>query len=362
MRKIILTENQIKRVINKVINEQQVLSKTTETKPSKVYNISNSFASGQYKLSNTKDIIGAMESINKEIEGYGENTQFVITIESSESTVPPPAGMKVGDLSRLRGEAVKSFLENGNYVPKDANVNFKNLDKGVQGPAWDTTKGKDWSEYKKNQYVTLSLQIIGSKTVETICNFSQNMSGGVAKKENNFVGYTKTIDISKLPNGTKLKISLTPYSAADMLVVKMGEVSKSTGFISNNPESSVVRATLATALYYGYGGKVPSYMPSGFVELNREEKEAIFKNLEMDGLKSYWGHVMNPQVFTWSKNIFLNSVKMYSFTDSSSINLVSDDQTSSSIEIVKNQNTPSITMSVYSPVGGTVWKLDAQCL
>ena len=144
--KIILLEKQIKDLItNVVVNEQKVLSSTIETKPSKVYNISNSFASGQYKLTNTKAINDAMNKINEEIKEYPNNQQFIVNVESSESAVPPPVGMKVGDLSRLRADAVEKFMIPN--LPENVKINI--VDKGVQGPSWDLKKGKDWVEYKK---------------------------------------------------------------------------------------------------------------------------------------------------------------------------------------------------------------------
>lgn len=372
MKKIIISEDQIRRIIDNIINEQKVLSRTTETRPSKVYNISNSFASGQYKLTNTKDIIAAMESINKEIEGFSDNQKFVITIESSESAVPPPKGMAVGDLSRLRGEAVNNFLKSGNYVPEGANVEFKNLDKGMQGPDWDPKKGKDWVEYKKNQYVTLSLQIIGSRTVTTICNFEENKSGGVARIEDDFVGYTKTFDISSLPNGTKLKVMFAPKSMPDMLVVQAGKNNISTGFVSNAPTSPFNNAALATALYYGYKGKIPPYYPTDIVQLEKEDAKQIFARATMEGMKNYFGHIMPAQYFNWSKDIFMNSVKMYTFAKNSVKQTNNDDPDfkkfnpsndgATAIVVIKDESTTSLTVKVYSPVGGTIWSLGATCL
>lgn len=372
MKKIIISEDQIRRIIDNIINEQKVLSRTTETKPSKVYNISNSFASGQYKLTNTKEIIAAMQAINGEIEGFTDNQKFVITIESSESAVPPPKGMAVGDLSRLRGEAVKNFLKGGNYVPEGANVEFKNLDKGMQGPEWDPKKGKDWVEYKKNQYVTLSLQIIGSRTVTTICNFEENKSGGVARIEDDFVGYTKTFDISSLPNGTKLKVMFAPHSMPDMLVVQSGKKNISTGFVSNAPTSPFNNASLATALYYGYKGKIPPHFPSKIVQLDKEDAKQIFARSSVQDLQKYFGHVMPAEYFNWNYNIFMNSVKIYTFAEQS-IKLTNNDDPdfkkfnpsnngAVAVVITKDESTTSLTVKVYSPVGGTVWSLGATCL
>lgn len=376
MKRIVVTENQAKMIVDyiidleTVINEQKVISRTTETKPSKVYNISNSFASGQYKLTNTKDIIAAMRAINNEIAEYPNNQQFNINIESSESAVPPPAGMVVGDLSRLRGEAVEKFLRAGKYVPD--NIKINKVDKGVQGPKWDSTKGKNWEEYKKNQYVTLSLQVIGSKTVETICNFTEKMEGGVARKEDDFVGYSKTIDVSKLPNGTKFKIVFSPRQMADLLVVNAGSFNYNTGFVSSAPNSPLINACVATALYYGYNGNIPNHFPKNIVQLDKYDAQDIFENSNFENFAYYWGHVMDKQYFTWGKNTFLNSVKLYTFNGPTIKQTTTDDPDfrelnptndgSVGVTVTKDESMSSVTMRVYSPVGGTLWGLGAKCL
>jgi hypothetical protein len=375
--KIILLEKQIKDLItNVVVNEQKVLSSTTETKPSKVYNISNSFASGQYKLTNTKAINDAMNKINEEIKEYPNNQQFIVNVESSESAVPPPMGMKVGDLSRLRADAVQKFMIPN--LPENVKINI--VDKGVQGPSWDLKKGKDWMEYKKNQYVTLSLQIIGSRTVETICNFTENMEGGVAKKEDDFVGYTKTIDVSKLPNGTKFKIVFSPHSMADMLVVNAGSFSQSTGLVSNQASDPLVNACIATTLVYGYGGKIPNYFPNNFVRLDKYDALDMFEGKRVSDLWSLFRHVIDHERFMreGTNNMklideFLQTTPLYTFTDNTTIKQTTTDDPdfwelnpyhngSVGITITKDESMSSVTMRVYSPVVGTQWNLGAKCL
>jgi hypothetical protein len=278
--------------------------------------------------------------------------------------------MSVGDLSRLRGEAVETFLRNGKYI--DDKVQIKKIDKGVQGPAWDVNKGKNDPEYKKNQYVTLSLQVIGSKTVQTICNFTENKVGGVARKEDDFVGYNKTIDISKLPDGTKFKIVFSPAQMADMLVVNAGSFNYNTGFVSGAPTSPMINACVATALYYGYNGNIPNYFPKNIVQLDKYDAQDIFANSNFENFAYYWGHVMDKQYFTWGKNIFLNSVKLYTFDGPTIKQTTTDDPDfkelnpnndgSVGVTLTKDQSMSSVTMRVYSPVGGTIWKLGTKCL
>ncbi|MEY4573400.1 MAG: hypothetical protein RLZ10_2690 [Bacteroidota bacterium] len=378
MKRIVVTENQAKMIVDYIIGQEMTISEqanfgtNTETKESKVYNISNSFASGQYKLTNTKDIIAAMQAINKEIAGYPANQKFMINVVSSESAVPPPAGMAVGDLSRLRGEAVEDFLRKGKYITDDIQV--KKIDKGVQGPAWDVNKGKNDPEYKKNQYVTLSLQVIGSKVSSVICDFNENVNGGVAQPENDFISYNKTIDISGLPNGTKFKIAFSPLQMADMMIVTAGSDRRSTGFVSSAPGSPMIKAALATALWYGYDGQVPDYFQgaSAIRELSKQEKQEIFGMISMSAIQAMLGHVMKKVDWNWPE-AFLSNNRLYTFAanvirttrkddpDIQTLTPEGDGQASVMI-FTKDQSMSSVTITVYSPVGGTKWSLGAKCL
>jgi hypothetical protein len=378
MKRIIVTENQAKMIVDYIIGHEVTISEqsnfgtNTETKESKVYNISNSFASGQYKLTNTKDILAAMQAINKEIAGYPANQKFIINVVSSESAVPPPVGMKVGDLSRLRGEAVETFLRSGKYITDSVEV--KKIDKGVQGPSWDINKGKNDPEYKKNQYVTLSLQIIGSKVSSVICDFNENVNGGVAKPENDFISYNKTIDISDLPNGTKFKIAFSPLQMADMMIVTAGSDKRSTGFVSSAPGSPMIKAALATALWYGYNGQVPDYFEgaSAIRQLSKQEVQELLGPYSVSSLKEMWGHVMKKVDWSW-EDAFLSNNKFYTFAanvirttrkddpDIQTLTPEGDGQASVMV-FTKDQSMSSVTITIYSPVGGTKWSLGAKCI
>ncbi len=81
---------------------------------------------------------------------------------------------------------------------------------------------------------------------------------------------------------------------------------------------------------------------------------------------------MDRQYFTWGKNIFLNSVKLYTFDGPTIKQTTTDDPDfrqlnpnndgSVGVTLTKDQSMSSVTMRVYSPVGGTLWALGAKCL
>lgn len=145
--KILITENQLERIIDSYINEvDNPSTKTIE------YNITSSFNSGEYKITDTKDIDNALNSFMSHIRN-GVGT-YTIEIISSESKVPNRGvGLNSGDLSKFRGENVKKYIESKN-IP---NVQIKVTDLGPKGPNWDPKKGSKDPTYLEHQRVSLKL-------------------------------------------------------------------------------------------------------------------------------------------------------------------------------------------------------------
>jgi len=148
MKKIIITENQLKKVVDKLI---------TEANPGveeKEINISNSFTSGEYNLTSTQAIDDAITEITKM---FPQGSKIDVTIESSESRVPNKINgeyVPVGTLSKMRGDIIEKYL-NGKKLP---NFTFKKKDMGVQGPKFiknvDNPKDEKYIPY---QYVKLKI-------------------------------------------------------------------------------------------------------------------------------------------------------------------------------------------------------------
>jgi hypothetical protein len=125
---------------------------TDPSKPEdKVYNISQNFGSGQYQLADTTDIDNVIEEFKKT---YGNDMgSYKIVITSSESKVPnTTVGLKSGQLSELRLKEIENYLKS-----KKLGVPIEKVNQGAQGPEWDRSKGSQHEDYKKYQYVLLSL-------------------------------------------------------------------------------------------------------------------------------------------------------------------------------------------------------------
>jgi len=148
MKKFIITENQFKKVVDKLIMEANPGVEEKEI------NISNSFTSGEYNLTSTQAIDDAITEITKM---FPQGSKIDVTIESSESRVPNKINgeyVPIGTLSKMRGDIIEKYL-NGKKLP---NFTFKKKDMGVQGPKFiknvDNPKDEKYIPY---QYVKLKI-------------------------------------------------------------------------------------------------------------------------------------------------------------------------------------------------------------
>ncbi len=115
MRKVILSENQFKILVDNIISEQN-LSKTQSI----TINFGSLWPMGKWKLTQqqqeqiTKELVKIVGFMNK-----NKGSKITIQIESGESQVnnkdtevDPAVSVKKGYLSQKRGESLKTFLEN----------------------------------------------------------------------------------------------------------------------------------------------------------------------------------------------------------------------------------------------------------
>jgi hypothetical protein len=201
MKKFIITENQLKTIVDKLI---------TEANPGveeKEINISNSFTSGEYNLTSTKAIDDAITEITKM---FPSGSKIDVTIEASESRVPNKINgqyVPVGTLSKMRGDIIKKYLD-GKKLP---NFNFKIRDMGVQGPEFikqdlknpkkpfDNPRDKKYIPY---QYV--KLKIYASK--ETLNDESCLVDLEI------YVDYDRAKYLSQFPGATPHQCDLAQFT------------------------------------------------------------------------------------------------------------------------------------------------------
>jgi hypothetical protein len=333
----------------------------------------NTFQSGQYTPINGAAIDDAIGQINSYVSKYPKNTTINVTIESSESKVPNSGvGLNPGDLSRLRAEEVQKYLNT--KLPQNVKLTIDT--KGAQGPKWDPKKGSRHSDYMVWQYVKLFASVSGEKetpvttgnTKSPVCVFNESGKGGVANPKENFLGYSKSIDISSMPNGSKFKIVLQVANVPDMMVVKSGNQVINTGFIGQNSQYWTI--ILATILYHTYtknGKLIPKMFPQNIKKIDNTDFL-----LTDGGLKDLLSHAIQ---INWSSNASRNVKRIesiggfYEFTDWNGIinDKVRDDLFKGGwpvgvAQFTKDDTMKTVDIFVYSPIGTTIWTLKGTCM
>lgn len=227
MKTIILTENQIKRVLTTINSEKKLINEqVTQFKPIKQFNINNSFKSGQYQLTDTSAIDAAITEING-IVSKTPNTKYDVVISSSESKVPNRGvGLKPGELSLKRGQEAEKYIKS----KLGDKVSLKNNNLGIQGPEWDQTKGKDNPEYTKYQYITISLVISAGQNPtapDDVCNWSFKAPGEQGDPSKNYITANEVVQ-------GKGNLTITTGSIPDRMVVvnSKNQIVKDSGYVA----------------------------------------------------------------------------------------------------------------------------------
>jgi hypothetical protein len=227
MKTIILTETQVKTVIDKFITEQTTTPQTT--KPIKQFNINNSFASGKFQLTTTKEIDAAINEING-IVSKTPNVKYDVVVTSSESKVPNRGvGLKPGELSLKRGQSAEIYIKE----KLGDKVNFKVNNLGAQGPEWNPTSGSDNPQYTKFQYVTISLMISADQptnNTDEICRWSFKAPGEQGEAAKNYVTANEAVK-------GKGNLTITTGSIPDRMIVvnSQNQIVKDTGYVATKP-------------------------------------------------------------------------------------------------------------------------------
>lgn len=388
MKKFILTEGQIKNLLDILVNEQNVgaidnyLNQQKEKIKTKEYLVSNSFASGQYQISNTESLDNAIQDMMKEIQSK-PNIEFYVIIESSESKVPnrtaavrpedlKPGQTKLesGDLSRLRLEKTEQYIKS-----KIPNIIIQKKDLGAQGPEW-TGKPTDTPEtirqlarsssYTKYQYVKIILYAKGEKESQIkICNYKDQSVGGYGIPNNNFiVGNPITKDMGE--GQGKIVFKFNPVNVPDIFIVEYNGKSYSTKLIGDD------------AIYYrlAYGTIIGNYYfnkekPWWFKELKYKE---IDRRLALDYIKRYSGqaditdytHVFG-QKYKDLKTLFSsNDIKPY-MLDAGQIQPYNTEskswaESNWSITIDKSYSVNIVKFYAIGVIGQTRWTLETECV
>jgi len=166
MKTLILTERQIRNVINRVIEEQE------KNQPFSV-NFENAFDSGQYEINpNYKNIINqnVIDIIDHiKLKNLKNLKNFVITIQGGESQVPNPVNPETnlkfgkGELAKKRSEVLKRYLDS--VLPKTLGFspNIEVKEPIIGNTKWDGIN-KDDQKYKNEQFIKVSVVITNNES------------------------------------------------------------------------------------------------------------------------------------------------------------------------------------------------------
>jgi hypothetical protein len=158
MKKILLNEDQVKRIISQVISEQSQPQKPIVT-PFTV-DFGNGFESGQYKISPNYEqtVNGKVQQILDYIKGKNiKDFKVVITPGESKVTNQPPFQVK-GSLASARSTELKNYLTP--IFQKSFSIPIViEIAKPIIGQTpWDPKTGnKDDAKYKAEQFVKVSI-------------------------------------------------------------------------------------------------------------------------------------------------------------------------------------------------------------
>lgn len=331
-------------------------------------NVGNQFKFGEYQSDVVKNsIVGLKPKIDEFILKDG-GKQFTVNISAGESNVTNPKGFETkGSLALARANSVKQYfqeifsdlIKKGTLIIKSpADVSQVVLGK----TPYDKTKGdiknpEKIKLYNQEQFVTFD--IVGSgnydKITKNFCKFSRDAKGGVASPESGFLGYNETLDISSVSTGKSLTIRLNPYQFPDLLVVTLGNETKSSGFVGLGLASYLgILATILGNQYTLKGNPIPSIFPSDIEPMPIEEAKKLFRS-NIKFIEDKTKHVLKEVNWQQPANVVLESIKFYKFKT----NPVKDRV--GVITFKKPEGVSEINVKVYSPIGDTIWNLNGAC-
>jgi len=348
-------------------------------------NLQNLFKFGKWDSPELKQTI---ESLKPKIEEFIKNSKgnnFTLNIDAGESKVTNPEGFKTpGSLALKRAQNVESIFRDvfsdliskgilqvkGPKTVDDVKIGQTKYIKG--SPDKDDPNHQFYidnlTNYNNEQFVKFN--VVGEKEVENtsvICTFERGSSGGVAKAENNFIYLQEKVDVSELDNGQKIRITLATYLVPDMLTVEAGGKLYSTGFVGEyyGEAYSILLATILGNSYQG--SKPPSPLPQDIIPLDKERAHYFFD--QRTDLEKYLGHVIN---INWNRNPSrqIDQINWFTFETNpikygvlrNTISPTLRGYAGDEIIITKDQSMKDIIIRVYSPLGTTVFNIEASCM
>lgn len=371
----VISEQDVRQGYKEIVNKEDTTFPKT--------NLQNLFSMGQIDSNKLRPEIEALRPKIEEFIKSAGGKKFNLNITAGESQITNPKGYEQkGSLALARANTVKKYFGEVFKDLIDQGVLKVNTPTSVEDVSIGPTEYKSQSiskndknhqfyldnkeKYDQEQFVSFTIDGTGVKETKSyVCDYSAQGSGGYAKKDDDFMLFPpKTLDVSKLPDGTKIKFSLVSHTIPDLMIINAGGNVYSTGWVGLAATSKYERIFLATILGNAYNGKPPSPFPQDLVQLDMSIAHSIFDTYR--NMEKVLGHVIK---IDWSKKIpkQVEQIKWYDFTKNPLISSNPDDRNwkhdgGKSIIITKDPSFGSVTYRIYSPIGITAWKFFAECL
>ena len=165
MKKVIVSESQVKRLVEKMVNEQRPVNQPAAAPQPYTINLQNAFPSGQYEINPQfgKIINDGVMQIQEYVR-KNNIKDFKLVITPGESKVPNQTNLETGkpylpgELATLRAESLKTYLES--VIGNTFNVKpIIEVSQPVMGTTpWDGVN-KDDPKYTKEQFVKVSVVV-----------------------------------------------------------------------------------------------------------------------------------------------------------------------------------------------------------
>ena len=166
MKKVIVSESQVKRLVEKMVNEQRPVNQPAAAPPQPyTINLQNAFPSGQYEINPQfgKIINDGVMQIQEHVR-KNNIKDFKLVITPGESKVPNQTNLETGkpylpgELATLRAESLKTYLES--VIGNTFNVKpIIEVSQPVMGTtSWDGVN-KYHPKYTKEQFVKVSVVV-----------------------------------------------------------------------------------------------------------------------------------------------------------------------------------------------------------
>ena len=309
MRKVILTESQIRSVIGKIINEQtKIVTGTqtnTEQKTFPTQNLGDKFGYGQIDSPQVKSSIEALKPQIDQFIKNSDASSFTINIMAGESQVTNPKGYETkGSLALARANTVKNYftqlypdlIKNGTLkiaVPTSVNqVKIGETPYGGAGSG-DNKNPDKVKLYNQEQFVSFNISGAGSKTTKTetykfLCDTKPYKSTGHYLPFNE--NYTKINQWNVGKGEGKVKLWVETYSMPDIIYFEYNGKTYGSNLFRGADEASY-RFLIGTALRAKFGTNLPEHMAGNTiipVDYNNQELLQALSNKEEGSMKS-WG-------------------------------------------------------------------------